>query len=121
MPGSASQREKIIELAMIWAGWILGPTAWGIHLMVSYLLVEWVCRTGDDWALHGVTLFTLILALFGAWLSWRRWSLAGRAWPGNDAQSRPRFLAVSGVIIGVLSALIILAEGIPTFFLDACL
>jgi hypothetical protein len=111
------------RVLVLWATWAIGPVAWTLHLMVSYLLVEWVCGTGNVWVLHGVTLATVLMAAAGGLIAWRQWTAAGRRWPGagGDPASRTRFLAVGGLIISLLSALIILAEGIPNFILSACL
>jgi hypothetical protein len=105
----------------LWVGWLAGPVAWTLHLMVSYLLVEWVCATGNVWTLHAVTVATALLAAVGASVAWRQWAAAGRAWPRSGGGRSPdRFLAVGGLIISAFSTLIILAEGIPNFILSAC-
>ncbi|MWJ26980.1 hypothetical protein LG290_04900 [Halomonas sediminis] len=109
----------------LWTGWVVGIIAWTLHLIASYLLVSWVCATGNYWALHGVTLATLAMSVAGGWVAWRQWSEVGRQWPdAGDPQaqtSRIRFMAVGGLMISGLSALLIVAEGIPNFFLSACL
>jgi hypothetical protein len=108
---------------LLWSGWVVGPAAWSLHLMASYLLVEWVCLTDNEWALHAVTLATALLSAAGAWVAWRQWTLAGRRWPGAGIQraERIRFMTVVGLLLSVLSTLIILAEGIPNFIIGACL
>ncbi|MGQ7261235.1 hypothetical protein [Vreelandella sp. V005] len=107
----------------LWASWVLGPIAWALHLLGSYMLVPWVCETGHHWALHISTLLTLVVSLLGVWLAWRQWGKAGRHWPGGSHRrtSRLRFMAVGGIILSALSALLIMAEGIPNFYLGACL
>lgn len=105
----------------LWAGWLLGPLAWAVHLQGSYLLVARVCHTGDTWLLHLLTLLTLALAGAGALIAWRQWQRIGRQWPnGGGVATRSRFLAVAGMLLSGLSGLIILAEGIPNFVLGAC-
>lgn len=109
---------------LLWVGWVIGPVAWALHLLISYVLVTWVCESGHHWTLHVTTLVTLVMSLIGAWLTWRQWSVAGRQWPGgNDSRSSSRiqFMAVGGLMLSVLSALLIVTEGIPNFFLGACL
>lgn len=108
---------------LLWTGWVVGPVAWSLHLMVSYLLVEWVCLTGNAWALHAVTLVTALVSAAGAAVAWRQWSVVGRRWPraGIHRVERTRFLAVGGLVMSVLSTLVILAEGIPNFILWPCL
>lgn len=99
-------------LFRLWAGWVLGPVAWALHLVGSYLLVGWVCSSGGYWALHALTLATLALALLGALLSWR----------GRTADGAPgRFISTGGVVVALASGLVVVVEGIPNFILDACL
>lgn len=121
MPVETGHHRGAAELLLLWGGWVVGPLAWGLHLMGSYLLVGWVCRTGGYWALHGVTIGTVLLALAGALLARRAWTIAGRRWPASADEASNRFLAVGGMLVSLLSALVILAEGIPNFILDACL
>lgn len=106
------------RLLALWGGWVIGPVAWALHLMVSYLLVQPVCRGGGVAALHAVTMATLLMALGGMALSWRQL-------PGREAASsridRTRFLACGGVLISALSAAVILLEGVPNFMLSPCL
>ncbi|WP_104203852.1 hypothetical protein [Billgrantia saliphila] len=108
---------------LLWTGWLVGPAAWALHLMGSYLLISRACETGAMWTLHGMTLVTLLMALVGVAVAWRQWDRAGRRWPGSgDGKvSRIRFMAVMGWLISALSALLIVAEGVPNFFLSPCL
>ncbi len=108
---------------LLWTGWVIGPAAWALHLMGSYLLVARACEADAIWMLHGTTLVTLLLALAGTAVAWWQWGRAGRRWPGSgDGEAGLiRFMAVMGLFISALSALIIVAEGIPNFFLGPCL
>jgi hypothetical protein len=119
---TADARQATRHPLLLWTGWLVGPVAWTLHLMVSYLMVEWVCETGGEWALHAVTLATALMAAAGAWVAWGQWTAAGRQWPrGGGGIERVRFMAVSGVVISVLMLLIILAEGVPNFILNPCI
>jgi hypothetical protein len=108
---------------LLWIGWVVGPGAWALHLQGSYLLVSRACEAGAVWMLHGTTLVTLLMSFAGAAVAWRQWSRAGRRWPGSgdDQVSRIRFMAVMGLLISALSSLLIVAEGVPNFFLSPCL
>lgn len=100
---------------------MIGPAAWALHLMVSYLLVEPVCRSGGVGALHAATAATLLMAVGGAVLSCRQLA-PGRAPPSpRVAVERTRFLASGGVLISALSAAVILLEGVPNFIVSPCL
>ncbi|KAA0013029.1 hypothetical protein F0A17_08955 [Billgrantia pellis] len=120
---SESNGDVLLHPLMLWSGWVIGPGAWALHLMGSYLLVSRACETGSMWLLHGTTLVTLLLGLAGAAVAWRQWGRAGRRWPGSgDGEAgRIRFMAVMGLLISALSGLLIVAEGIPNFFLGPCL
>ncbi|QOR40039.1 hypothetical protein HNO52_17085 [Billgrantia diversa] len=120
---SESNRGVLLHPVMMWSGWLIGPGAWALHLLGSYLLVSRACESGSMWLLHGATLFTLLLSLAGAAVAWRQWGRAGRRWPasGDGEAGRVRFMAVMGLLLSALSALLIVAEAIPNFFLSPCL
>lgn len=105
----------------LWTGWLLGPLAWGVHLMASYLLVSWVCAGGGRWALHAVTVATAALALLAGLIAYVQWRpTRGGGQGGHGARERVRFMAVGGTIISALMVLIIIAEGIPNFIVSPC-
>ncbi|WP_336273644.1 hypothetical protein [Vreelandella indica] len=115
--------KRTLQPLLLWAGWVVGPMAWALHLLGSYMLVPWVCATGHHWTLHASTLVALAISLIGGWIAWRQWGVVGRQWPGGSDRrtSRIRFMSAGGLILSVLSALLIVVEGIPNFFLGACL
>lgn len=120
----ATDAEKTASQSLLlWTGWVVGPVAWALHILLSYPLMEWVCRTDNYWVLHTLTLATLLMAAVGALVAWRQWTAVGRQWPdaNGDPMTRTRFLAASGLIISGLSMLLIVIEGIPNFMLSACL
>ena len=107
----------------LWAGVLGAPAAWGLQLQVGYALVPWVCRTHHYWVLHAVTLGFVLLAALGGWLSYRDWQAAGRGSPDETdggATARTRFLGALGMVTCGLFALLIIAQGVASFFLDAC-
>lgn len=106
---------------LLWAGWVLGPLAWSLHLMVSYALVGWVCRSGHGWVLHAVTVATLVPALGGALIARIQWHAAGRANLAPRQVARTRLLAFGGMVVALLSAAVILAEEIANVVLSPCL
>lgn len=109
------------RLLALWGGWVIGPVAWALHLMIGYLLVEPACRHGSVAALHAVTAATLLVALGGALLSWRQLPPRGAQPSRSSAIERTRFMALGGVLISLLSAAVILVEGVPNFMLSPCL
>jgi hypothetical protein len=105
-------------------GLLVAPVAWLLHLQVSYLLAVFTCGSEWEFLKHMVTLLTLILAAIGGWTAWRSWQRTGREWPKKDEGGivgRSRFMAASGVALSALFFLVIIAEGLPNFFLNACM
>lgn len=119
--GSPSARSSTGQLAL-WFGVLAPPAAWFLHLSLSYVLVRYVCRTGNVWTIHLTTLSTLALALaatFVAVRAHRRLESAAADANGPGA-GYARFLAVSGVVLGLGFGGLIAFAGIPPLVLEAC-
>lgn len=104
---------------MVWAGWLLGPGSWALHENLSYVLVPWVCGTGNLWTLHLTTLVTLAVAIATGALSWHGFQKL-RSHSGSSRVRSRRFLALGGLILCAFSAVGIVVEGIPNFVIDPC-
>jgi hypothetical protein len=113
-------RFKGKRALVLWASWLLGPAAWALHQNASYILVPWVCGTGNTWALHLATVVALAVAGGGGLLAWRSRRRAVPAAARDRAVQRSRFLAVCGLLLCGLSFMGILVEAIPNFVMDAC-
>jgi hypothetical protein len=110
-------------LAELWAGVLLGPLSWSMHLWVSYFLAGVLCDSRGNLTLLAASAVFLGIAVAGAWIAWRNYNLAGRRWPRGDADGiliRSRFLAVAGLLLALLSVLLILAQTIPMLMLRPC-
>jgi len=105
-----------------WAVNLVPPLAVLLDLQVTYSLVDHACRTGDTLTGHLVHAGFLLLTLFMGTLAWRSWSAAGgiAATAGGDLAARSRFMALVGLMISGLSALTVVAQWLPTFFLHPC-
>lgn len=119
MSGAPAARHQGLAL---WIAWLAGPLAWAIHLSVSYMIVSWVCATGHHVVLHVLTAGTFLMTTGGFLLAWRLWRAGDFRWPdeGGTRLARMQFMAVSGVVLSVLFAMMILMEGVPSLLLDAC-
>lgn len=113
-------RRGVVRL---WVGFLGGPAAWFFHLMVSYALVRYVCRSGAVWLLHLTTLVALGAAAAAIRLAWTSWRRAGEPVEtrGGGVEGRSRFLALAGLLFAAFSALLVAAEGLPNFVLEPCL
>lgn len=115
-----SERRGLLEL---WAGILVAPVAWALHLNGAYLLVRIACDTGSTMLIHLCTLGALLLGATGGWIAWRSFDRLGREWPSGSGEGivvRSRFMAVGGLISSGISLLAILAQAIPPLILSPC-
>jgi hypothetical protein len=116
------------RVGWLWWGFLGGFVAWKLHLMASYMLVPYACWHDLSFTIDLASLATLLIALHAAWVSWGIWKEVGGHPLGEGGYDetvspvigRTRFLAVSGVIIGAFSALVILGQWIPNLVLSPC-
>jgi hypothetical protein len=109
----------------LWTGVLTAPIAFLVNLEASYIIVPRVCATGAEIPLHLVSLTMLLFAAFGGFIAWRNWQRTGR---GDETVSRSeepvmtrsRFMSIWGTLMSLLFILVILAQWIPSFFLDPC-
>jgi hypothetical protein len=102
------------------AGLFAGPTAWAISTQANYALVPWVCAHKLP-VIPVVAALLVALSLFGGFLSWRAFSNAAPA-PQNESEGgRPhRFVAVMGVMMAALFAVIIVMQGAAGIMFEGC-
>jgi hypothetical protein len=104
----------------------VGPAAWAAQLMLGYGLSSYACFPGDQalrqspppgWrgehtALAGIGVVCLLLALSGAWVAYRSWSISRAQTAGGGlldaAVGRSRFLAGCGLLASLGFSLAIL-------------
>jgi len=110
------------SLLLLWLGLLTAPLGWFLCLQVNYMLVPWICATGQQWTLSVTTFVGLLLAASSGVVAWRMWQRAGPEWPSEAGGMIPRsrFMAVLGMLMSSLFFLVILAQGIPSVILHAC-
>ena len=114
-----------VEYALV-LGFLAGPIAGIVDVVLSYMLVTSAQKVGDRWPLHAVTALTLMITAVGAFLSWRGLQHVRR----TERQSRPteplfdeasearaRFLAVGGLLMCAFMFLVVVALAVPRFVL----
>lgn len=110
---------KSADIRLLWVGLLAGPVAWAVQLQVVYAMAAWACDGGPGWPLHLASLFCLLAAAGGVYLSWRDWRTVG-GWPGASeevALGRTRLMAVLGMMSGTLFAIVILAQWVAVMIL----
>lgn len=109
-------------MALLWFGFIAGPAAWLIDLTARYALVQSACPAERMLLVHLIMTVALTLSAAGVWVSWRNWRQSGAEWPNEEGGviGRSRFLAMAGIVSGSFSLLYIVAQAVPTLFLEPC-
>lgn len=106
-------------------GVVGGPLAVLLGLQVKYAVVELLgCRSAAaPVTLHLAAVAALLIAAWAGLAAFRQWRPAGRgADPGDEGgpEGRRRTMATIGVASAALSALVIVSQWLPSFFLDGC-
>jgi len=109
-------------LAMLVGGFLAGPTAWGLNLMVNYSLVKPACSAGSPWVLTVVSVVALVTTCAGALVSRRCWL---RLRDGGNAQGgrtidRSYFIALAGMVLNVFFVLLIAISIVPHYVVSPC-
>jgi len=106
---------------------LAGPIAWAIHFMGSYALVALDCTTGWGGARLTIAVGTLLLAavsLGAAAVGYRGWRERSAEQPWDAALAEPRgwvpFAMTSGGVLGLLSALTIILQGLSAVLVPVC-
>jgi hypothetical protein len=133
-PGSGG-----IDLGALFFSLCAGPAAWFLQLVVNYALASMACfphdfpRThplpGLEWVGPGrivISTVAAVVALAATVASLRIWRAIARHYPAaNDdllplVAGRARFLAASGVMLGLVSFAAILFALVPLLTLPSC-
>jgi hypothetical protein len=111
-----------VGLVKLLAGVFIGPAAWVLNLEINYSLVKWSCASGNPQVLPLVSAAALALVLCGLGLSWQCFSrLRAHAVPrGGGVVDRSYFLAVAGLWLNALFALLVLTSGSLHFIVGPC-
>ena len=106
----------------LWTGILAGPAVWLISFEANFALAPWACIFQAKLALYVVSLIALLLSAASGVLAWRQWKELGREWPGESggALARSRVMAGSGVLMSAMFSIVIVAQAIPEFILEAC-
>lgn len=127
-PGS-----RAIASGRLWYG-IAAPTAaWAAHGLSGFLIANGTCSDGTaSWGAlpaGGVRALLLVLtaaflavAISGALVSWRTWRglAAGDPAERPPGEGRAEYMAVAGVLVGIVFSLGILLGGLPMIALGVC-
>ncbi len=118
----ATMRSPAAPPGLLFFGFLGGPVAWTLHLLLSYFVVANFCpqlgHGGMRGLVIGITVVFALISLASALVGWRE--LREQHGVAEEPTTRSDFMARSGVIMGVLFAIGIVAEGIPVLLLPLC-
>lgn len=111
-----------IGLAKLMGGFLLAPFAWLLDLQVSYATVKWACAADQREVLLLPPLGSLAIIAFATWLSWSCWTMLRdeASTEGARMQDRSYFLAVAGLAMNAVFALLIVTSYAPRILLSPC-
>jgi hypothetical protein len=112
------------ENSALWFGVLGSAIIWAIQLQTSYAMVPWACSSGHRWILPFVSLGFLVAAAIPGIVSWRIWrKVSGSRVSERETRGggRRRFMAMLGMMDSAVFFLLVLAQGIPVFFVHPCL
>jgi hypothetical protein len=124
--GSESEAEGTDwrENFTLWIGVLGSAVVWATQLQTTYAMVPWACSSGHRWILPLVSFLFLVAAAVPGFMAWRVWRKASA---GRNSEretrfgGRRRFMAMLGMMDSAIFFLLILAQGLPVFFIHPCL
>jgi hypothetical protein len=115
----AQERPEVVDsrAAALWFGILGPPLLLLLNLEISYAAAPLACRTGGHLLMH-VPSAILFAAVVVAGLG------AARHLPRDRREDtvveRPAFMAMVGVLLGMLGIAVIVAQWLPNLFLSPC-
>ena len=98
-----------------------GPAAWAMNQLVGYALVKPVCASDSRLTLIAVAAAALAMTVAGTLIAWSCLArLRGAHEEGGREEDRSHFLAVAGLSLNLLIALLIVTAAVPVFLLSPC-
>jgi hypothetical protein len=119
---SGAPTDDGTRIGRLWVANLLGPLAALLALQLAYMLAVRACRSGELWPVHVAHLAGLGLAVAGGMIGYREW-LRWRNEPGGEQggpEGRSYFLAIIGVLVSAMAALVIVAQWSAVAFFRPC-
>lgn len=106
---------------LLWLAIAAGPAAWAVNQLAGYALVKPVCRADAAGTLVILAATALLITVAGAALAWSQaLKLKNADLTGERTEDRSLMLAVSGVALNALLALLIVTSASAPAFLSPC-
>ncbi len=125
----ANLPPNTISPVLLWFGFLAAPIVWALLLFADYGTQAMSCNAGVGggvialW-LHAITIVAALVTIAAITVAWRSWQAMGEGDGTEDGTDvvggRTRFMALGGVIMGILFLFFILVSDIAPFYLTAC-
>jgi hypothetical protein len=105
-----------------WPALLLAPSLVLLDQSVVYMLAGWSCASqnqGIAHAVHAAFLVAVLATLIPSW-RWHRLANTGSTRIEGESRTRIAFSALIGLLVGILSAAVIVAMWIPQWVLSPC-
>ena len=116
-----------------WFGMVGAPIIWFVHFVIVWALGEFGCGAGlaDDTVLTdgSLKLFVLVATVIGligtfasTFVAYQIWQQYRQAAPqsGDTALGRQRFMALTGMALGILFTIVVILDALPVLFVSTC-
>ena len=133
MSGPESSRAVRADRAARFARWpgmlslslglVLGPLAALANQELIYMVNMWACGHRERGVMHIVPILCLIVVAATAVAAHLNWRSLGRGFEDElgAIEARSRFIALLGMAISAISAIVILAQWLAIFVFDPCM
>lgn len=105
----------------LWIAVLGSACVWFVQLQTSYSLVIWACANNAQWSLHVASLLFVLVAAVPGWFGWQHWAKTRNTERVSAGHGRRNFMALLGLLLTALFVLLIIAQAIPSFFINSCL
>jgi hypothetical protein len=109
-------------IATLLGGLLLPPSAWILHLELSFTYAVQLCSGQHLWLPHVTTLLALAVTVAAGLMARRNWhGTGGRLNEDRGGViARSNFLAVAGMASAIFFGWVILATEVPNLFMSPC-
>lgn len=123
LPRAEHSERPAWDTVVLWAALLAGPLTLLAAEWVAYALVPGACTRRNSVVVHVVHVAALVVVAGGFVASRRAWERLDRGEPDEHPgpDHRARFMAVSGMITNVFSALVVACFWLADFLFGPCL
>jgi hypothetical protein len=109
-------------LLMLIGAVLLAPFAWLLEMQISYAMTKWACENDRRDLILAMPVGSLALVSLAGWMAWSCWTKLRHSAQeeGGRMEDRSYFLALAGLAMSGIFALLILTAVVPRYVLSPC-